>query len=52
MPSLRRLLLELRKMDVSPGEIELDAQEYEELLHQAEEIADKGDAVQGDEREG
>jgi hypothetical protein len=51
VPSLRRLLLELRKMDVSPGEIELDSQEFEELLNQAQDIADKGDADQGDDQE-
>jgi hypothetical protein len=42
MPSLRRLLLELKQLNVSPGEIELDVEVYDELLQQAEEITGQG----------
>jgi hypothetical protein len=42
MPSLRRLLLELKRLDVSPGEIELDDHVYDDLLEQAEEITGQG----------
>ena len=44
MPSLRRLLLDLRRLDVSPGEIGLFQEVYEDLLEQAEEIAESQNA--------
>ncbi len=42
MPSLRRLFLELKQLNVSPGEIELDNEVYNDLLQQAEEITGQG----------
>jgi hypothetical protein len=41
MPTLRQLLQELRRFDVSPEEIRLPAALYDDLVEQGEDIADE-----------
>jgi hypothetical protein len=41
VPTLRHLLEELRKLDVDPGEIRIPAALYDDLLDEAEQIAEK-----------
>lgn len=39
MPTLKHLLLELRKLDVDPGEVRIPAALYDDLLDEAEDVA-------------
>ena len=50
IPTLQNLLQELHKLDVDPGEIRIPAALYDDLLNEAEEIADEdGDTPDEDE---
>lgn len=48
MPTLRNLLQELRKLDVDPSEIRIPAALYDDLLNEAEDIADEDDGEPGE----
>jgi hypothetical protein len=49
MPTLQNLLQELHKLDVDPSEIRIPAALYDDLLNEAEEIADQDDGEPGEE---
>ena len=43
MPMLRHLIEELKKLSVDPDEVRIPGQLYDDLMEQAEDIADEED---------